>query len=135
MTAPLQAPILTPEELSQINRVQGMVVEGRACGSCTLCCKVLDIPALDKAAGKWCSHCQPGKGCGIYTARPAACRGFYCEWMISKGLGPEWRPERARFLLAKSNDGRLTAHVDPGYPAAWRASPYYQNFKIRAAEA
>ncbi len=30
---------------------------------------------------------------------------------------------------------RLTAHVDPGYPSAWRASPYYQNFKIWAAEA
>jgi hypothetical protein len=56
--------------------------------------------------------------------------------MISKGLGPEWKPERSKFVLFKTNDGRrLTAHVDPGYATAWRATPYYENFKIWAAEA
>lgn len=130
-----QAPVPTPEQAAQIARVQGMVIEGRACGSCALCCKVLVIEDLGKPAGKWCSHCAPGKGCGIHATRPTVCRGFYCEWMISKGLGAEWKPERSRFVLAKTNDGRrLTAHVDPGYPAAWKASPYYENFKIWAAE-
>ncbi len=56
--------------------------------------------------------------------------------MISKGLGPEWRPEQAKFALFKSNGGRrLTAHVDPGYPSAWRRSPYYENLKAWAAQA
>ena len=56
--------------------------------------------------------------------------------MISKGLGSEWKPEQAKFALAKTNDGRrLTAHVDPGYPYAWRRSPYYQNLKAWAAQA
>ena len=56
--------------------------------------------------------------------------------MISKGLGPEWRPEQARFVLAKTNGGRrLTAHVDPGYSSAWRRSPYYENLKAWAVHA
>jgi hypothetical protein len=135
MNALPQAPTLTSEQLAGIAHVQGMVVQGRACGSCALCCKVLNIAAFDKPAGKWCSHCTPGHGCGIHAMRPFACRGFYCEWMICKGLGPEWKPERSKFVLSKTSDGRrLTAHVDPGYASAWRASPYYENFKIWAAE-
>jgi hypothetical protein len=135
MNAIPQAPVITCEELAAIARVQGMVVDGRACGSCALCCKVLSVADVEKPAGKWCSHCKPGHGCGIHAVRPAVCRGFYCEWMISKGLGPEWKPERAKFVLSKSNNGRrMTAYVDAGYPSAWRVSPYYENFKIWAAE-
>ena len=37
--------------------------------------------------------------------------------------------------MLKKNDGNLTAHVDPGFPNAWRATPYYENFKIWAADA
>src|ERR1700730_5874124 len=56
--------------------------------------------------------------------------------MISKGIGPEWRPEQSKFVLFKSNGGhRLTAHVDPGYPSAWRRSPYYENLKAWAVQA
>jgi hypothetical protein len=55
--------------------------------------------------------------------------------MIEKGLGPEWKPERAKFALVKSGGGRhLTACVDPGFPSAWRRSPYYENLKQWAAE-
>jgi hypothetical protein len=136
MNALPPAPILTPDQLAHIARVDGMVVQGRACGSCALCCKVVSVADFDKPAGKWCTHCRPGNGCGIHATRPFVCRGAYCEWMICKGLGPEWKPERSKFVLFKKNDGRrLTAHVDPGYPSAWRASPYYENFKIWAAEA
>ena len=136
MNALPQAPLPTPEQLVQIARVSGLVVQDRACGSCALCCKVLSIEDLNKPAGRWCSHCSPGNGCGIHAMRPVVCRGFYCEWMTSKGLGPEWKPERSKFVLSRTNEGRrLTAHVDPGYPSAWRATPYYENFKIWAAEA
>ncbi len=126
----------TPEQLEQIARTESLIVPGRSCGTCSLCCKVLYIAELDKAAGKWCTHWRPSNGCGIHPARPVSCRGFYCEWMTSKGLGPEWKPDRCKFMLSKTNGGRnLTAHVDPGFPKAWRATPYYENFKIWAAEA
>ena len=127
---------MTPAQTAELARIDAKVVPGRACGTCSLCCKVLSISELAKPAGQWCTHCRPGKGCGIYATRPFDCRGFYCEWMISKGLGPEWRPEQSKFVLFKSNGGhRLTAHVDPGYPAAWRRSPYYENFKAWAVQA
>ena len=126
----------TPEQLDRIARTESLVVPGRSCGSCTLCCKVLHIAEFDKPAGKWCTHCRPGNGCDVHGARPVSCRGFYCEWITSKGLGPEWKPERCKFVLSRTNEGRnLTAHVDPGSPNAWRATPYFQNFKIWAAEA
>jgi hypothetical protein len=126
----------TPEQLEQIKRTESLIVPGRSCGTCSLCCKVPYIAELDKTAGKWCVHCRPRNGCAIHPARPVSCRGFYCEWMTSKGLGPEWKPERCKFMLSKTNGGRtLTAHVDPGFSRAWRATPYYENFKIWAAEA
>jgi hypothetical protein len=127
---------MTAVQAEELARAERLVASGRSCGTCTLCCKVMKIAELAKPAGEWCAHCRPGKGCGIYATRPFNCRGFHCEWMTSKGLGPEWKPEKAKFVLFKSNDGRrLTAHVDPGYPSAWRASPYYENFKIWAAQA
>lgn len=136
MHAPHQAPTITAAEAAEIASIQARIVPGRACGTCTLCCKVLAVPDFDHTPGEWCTFCLPGKGCGIYPTRPVTCRGHYCEWMISQGLGPEWKPEKAKFVLFKSHGGRrLTAHVDPGYPSAWRRSPFYENLKIWAAEA
>jgi hypothetical protein len=127
---------MTPAQTAELARIDAMVVPGRACGTCSLCCKVMRVSELAKPAGQWCTHCRPGKGCGIYATRPFDCRRFYCEWMISKGLGPEWRPEQSKFALFKTNGGRrLTAHVDPGFPSAWRRSPYYENFKAWAVQA
>ena len=127
---------LTSAQRDELTRIEAKVVSGRACGTCTLCCKVVSIAVLDKPVGEWCRHCLPGRGCGVHATRPYVCRGSYCEWMICKGLGPEWKPERCKFVLFKTNDGRrLTAHVDPGYPSAWRQSPYYEVFKRWAREA
>jgi len=112
------------------------VVAGRECGTCTLCCKVAAVEELEKPNGVWCSHCKSGKRCTIYERRPSSCRSFYCQWMLEKGLGPEWKPERAKFAMVKTEGGRrLTALVDPGFPSAWRRSPYYENLKAWAADA
>ena len=112
------------------------VVAGRECGSCTLCCKVAAVEEVRKPNGVWCSHCVAGKRCTIYDQRPLSCRSFYCQWMVEKTLGPEWKPERAKFALVKTDGGhRLTALVDPGFSSAWRRSPYYENLKHWAAEA
>lgn len=100
---------------------------GRACGSCTLCCKTVAVAALAKPAGVACPHSLPRKGCAIYDLRPPGCRDFYCEWMLSKALGPEWRPDRARFALMITLTGHLAACVDPAFPSAWRRAPYYQS--------
>lgn len=112
------------------------VVAGRECGSCTLCCKVAAVEEVNKPNGVWCPHCVAGQRCTIYERRPPSCRSFYCQWMLEKSLGPEWKPERAKFAMVKTEGGRrLTALADPGFPTAWRRSPYYETLKQWAADA
>lgn len=102
----------------------------KSCGDCGMCCKVLHISELNKDAGVWCGHFKKGGGCGHYEARPSACRTFTCLWLTSDKLGPEWRPEKAGFLMYAKDDGkRLNVVVDPGKPAAWKREPYYSRLK------
>lgn len=107
---------------------------GRACGACTLCCKVYDVPVLDKPAGTWCRHCRPGRGCGIHETRPAYCRSFHCLWMTQGWLGPEWKPDRAKMVLTiDPTTSFMLVQVDPGAPNNWRTEPYYGHLKQWAA--
>ncbi|MDB5590450.1 hypothetical protein [Enterovirga sp.] len=109
---------------------------GRECGTCTLCCKVYDVPSLLKPAGQWCRHCRPGRGCGIHETRPQHCRSFHCLWMTQGWLGPDWKPERAKMVLTIDPATRfLLVQVDPGSANAWRADPYYRQLKQWAAAA
>jgi hypothetical protein len=110
------------------------VIEGRSCGSCTLCCKVLTIAELGKPNGQWCPHCVKGQGCAIYSDRPNECRGFYCEYLLSPGLGEHWFPARSKLVVAyKPDGGEIIIHVDPGVPGAWRTEPYYSEIRNMAA--
>lgn len=106
------------------------ILPGRGCGTCTLCCKVMRIDELESPAGQWCQHCDPGKGCRIHETRPPVCREFFCMWTYRKDIGPHWKPEKSKMVLALEGDGqRIAAHVDPSFPGAWRRSPYYQELK------
>jgi hypothetical protein len=127
---------ITADQWARLERIKGKVVPGRSCGTCSLCCKVVRVPEMDNAAGTWCRHARPGNGCGIYATRPFICRSAYCEWMATPAMGPEWKPEIAKFVLYRSQGGkRLSIHVDPGAPDAWRRTPYYENIKRWATEA
>jgi hypothetical protein len=109
------------------------IVAGRACGDCMLCCKLFAIAALDKPMGKWCVHASPGRGCGIYADRPGECRAFHCGWLLDPTLGPEWKPDRAKFFISQQPSGNISIMVDAGSPGAWRAAPYYPVIKTLAA--
>ena len=112
------------------------VVPGRDCAECSLCCKTIEVPELAKPAGRWCSHARPGKGCGIHDTRPNACATFDCYWRLEQRLGPEWKPDRARFVLATlMPSGVLAVLVDPGQPLAWRREPYLTQIRHWADEA
>ena len=102
----------------------------RTCGTCTLCCKVMPIRALNKPVGRWCSHCKPGTGCGIHDSRPSECGDFFCMWMLERRLGPEWKPEKCKLVLTGDAGGKnLMVRCDPGFPQAWRAEPYHTAIK------
>jgi hypothetical protein len=97
-----------------------------------MCCKLFDIPEVPTRAGKWCRHCQPGKGCRIYDARPQTCRQFFCGWLVSPTLGPEWKPERSKIILQFHlirDIYYLNAYVDESYPTAWQRPELYRRLK------
>jgi uncharacterized protein len=100
----------------------------RECGSCSLCCRLLEISAEcapeigPKPAGEWCRHCAK-PGCAVYELRPKLCADFKCQWLVDERLGPEWFPPTAGMILAFV-DSTLFAIVDPARPDAHRAQPY-----------
>jgi len=112
-------------------------VTGRACGSCSLCCKLLPIRELEKPENQWCVHCRPGNGgCGIYAERPASCRGFVCDWLVNPHLGDEWYPGRAKMFVHYNYDplGNMGLYVivDPARPDSWRREPHFSHLKTWA---
>jgi hypothetical protein len=98
----------------------------RACGTCTLCCKVMAVQALDKPVGTWCQHCAPGAGCKIHPTRPQECRTFSCLWLADPKFPENLRPDRTKVVFAlEHGGGRIAAYVDPSQPAAWRHGETY----------
>ena len=93
----------------------------KQCGPCALCCKIMAVPEIEKPAHQWCQHCKIGIGCAIYEARPTACRE--CVWLQVPAdvLDDQYRPDRLRVVLQRTNDGTgLVACCDPHRPMAWR---------------
>lgn len=97
-----------------------------SCGTCTLCCKVMEIKELAKPADTWCSNCDVGKGCKVYATRPGSCGEFECVWLQTQDapepLGPELRPDICGVVLV-GGEALLQAHVDTDRPNAWREGP------------
>lgn len=108
----------------------------RSCGACTLCCKLLGIHELEKPQGAWCGHCKPGKGCGIYEARPPSCRTFTCGWLADLSIPEAMRPDRSKVVLYFTTTGdRMIAACDPAQPMAWRKEPLYSQLRLWGAQA
>ena len=110
-----------------------MPEEQRQCGECSLCCKVLRIPELEKPKDHWCPNFLAGTGCGIYADRPPSCQAFHCAWLTQPSLGPEWKPSVSKMVLA-NKPNLLMVHVDPGANRPWRTEPYYTDLKRLAAQ-
>ena len=106
------------------------IVPGRGCGTCTLCCKVMRIVALEKPAGEWCGHCTVGAGCSIHGQHPAECAAFHCAYLTSPALSEAWRPAKSKLVVVSEFDGRrLAIHVDPDRPNAWREEPFHSQIR------
>jgi hypothetical protein len=111
-------------------------IAGRSCGGCTLCCKILGVPEIEKPRGSWCTHCIKGVGCRIYETRPEGCRIFLCGWLTNPRFGPDWKPDRSKIVITVKGDGNgLDFQCDPGFPQAWRKEPYYSDILSLAAVA
>jgi RNase P protein component len=108
---------------------------GRACGECSLCCKLLYIKELDKPANQWCPHCRPGKGgCSIWGATHDICKTYFCGWRLTSAFGDEWFPLKSHMVVSltrpKENGVQvLMVTVDPLHGEAWRREPYRQQLR------
>lgn len=85
----------------------------------------MGVTALEKPAGRWCSHFSKSGGCRIYADRPVDCRVFNCLWLLTDALGPEWKPSACGFVLHSEEQGlRLIVECDAARPHDWRRAPY-----------
>jgi hypothetical protein len=91
----------------------------------------MPIKELEKPSGRWCRHAVIGKGCGIYENRPPVCQGFHCQWMLDAHLGPEWKPEKAKFVLYPDREKEevFNIAVDSAFPDAWTKPPFFAAIK------
>lgn len=106
----------------------------KECGSCSLCCKVLAVPELEKPGNTWCKDCNKSGGCAIYESRPSICRDFQCLWLQFDDMPDELQPNRCKVILTPTKDNHeqgIVAHVDPAYPDAYRR-PAVAEFLERA---
>jgi Pyruvate/2-oxoacid:ferredoxin oxidoreductase delta subunit len=117
----------------------------RHCGTCSLCCKLLPMPELNKASGKACKHQRFGKGCRIYADRPRSCRLWSCIWLTHSDAGSLHRPDRVHYVIDPSPDyvtvkndeasepmqvSVIQIWVDPDFPDAHR-DPALRDFLER----
>jgi hypothetical protein len=109
-------------------------IPGKACGACTMCCKVLEIEEFKKPPGPFCSFCVAGGGCTNYANRPAVCREFECLWKGDRGLSPMLRPDKVGAILMEDADSEdYLAVCDPDKPLAWR-TPLVFNHLVSIAK-
>lgn len=112
-----------------------LIADGKTCGDCGLCCKLMGVKSLNKPQSVWCGHFKRGVGCKIYADRPHDCGEFVCYWLHAPNLGDEWRPDRAGFLMHVAEGGRrLAVEVDPAHARSWRAEPYISTLRAWAAQ-
>jgi hypothetical protein len=107
----------------------------RRCHECTLCCKLLPIAELRKAANTRCQF-QRANGCQLYhDARfPHSCRLWSCRWLVNDDADDLPRPDRAHYVIDPVPDyvelcmpdgsrqklGVVQVWIDPKHPDAHR---------------
>jgi hypothetical protein len=110
-----------------------MTEAAKQCGDCSLCCKLLRIPELNKPKDEWCPNFAHRIGCRIYADRPPSCRDFSCRWLVDSTMGPEWKPSLCKMVL-DAKPRLLVVHADPAVTKPWRAEPYSSTLKRLAAQ-
>ena len=98
-------------------------MQGRICGGCTLCCRLVGVPETRKPAGTWCLDCVQGQGCGVHVGRPQSCRNFDCFWLMDEQFPEDMRPDRCGVVVYFNDDDGVVLFVDPDRPDALAEPP------------
>jgi hypothetical protein len=116
--------------LEDLYESENPLVPGRTCGSCMLCCTVMNVGELDKPSGVTCRHAVAGQGCTIRDQRPRACRRFFCGWRLDPNIDSLWKPNICGFVITiEPRYASMLIMVDPTRPLAWKVHPYYGRLK------
>lgn len=99
------------------------------CRTCTYCCTLPLIEALEKPPYRPCRHIAGG-GCSIYgkPERPAACSAYSCAYVVARaGDGPERNRiphplDCAAYFHRDPVEKVIFLFVDPARPQVWKAS-------------
>jgi len=81
------------------------------CGSCTLCCTLLNIPWMNSQAGDTCKYCD--KGCIIQDTKDDRCREFDCAYTQMSNVSEQMRPDNFGVIFEKLNDDLMFGTVNP----------------------
>src|SRR5690242_13342430 len=127
-----QEQAMTPEQRLAANE-KLMQASGRACGKCSACCLPFPMTqendGFDKPADTWCQHCTK-PGCGIYEARPDACKGFACFWLLGAGDPEDDRPDRSGWFVYAPDDTMRPGSWNP--EGRWRVLQVYRWRRFRS---
>jgi hypothetical protein len=99
------------------------------CRTCTLCCTLPDIVALDKPMYRPCRHIA-NQGCGIYgrPERPAACSAYACAYLSARLAGTAERHaiphpiDAGAYFHRDPVENAWVLFVDPEKPEVWKRS-------------
>lgn len=129
--------------MSEQNAPSGVTIEiglesvgPRRCGGCTLCCRLLPVRSLNKAANERCTYQRTGRGCSVYRtkAMPADCGLWTCRWLTDPSTRDLRRPDRSGYVVDVMPDfvtiqdentkpfriGAVQVWCDPRHPDAHR---------------
>jgi hypothetical protein len=124
----------------------------RRCGDCQLCCKLVPVANLGKAAGERCRYQKAGKGCTVYARLEVvsrSCRHWNCRWLVNDDTEALRRPDRAHYVIDMMPDfitirndetgqadhvEAIQVWVDPGYRDAHEDPALRDYLQRRAIE-
>jgi hypothetical protein len=99
------------------------------CRTCTYCCVLPAIAALDKPMYRACGHIRD-KGCGIFGApeRPSACVAYACAYLAARLADSADRNriphplDAGAYFHRDPAENAVVLFIDPARPDLWKAS-------------
>lgn len=99
------------------------------CRTCTLCCTLPEIRALEKPNYRPCRHIE-NQGCGIFgrPERPSVCSAFQCAYLNARLTDAESQNriphplDAGAYFNVDPADRLIVLFVDPSRPHLWKTS-------------
>jgi len=99
------------------------------CGTCTACCRDLELHEIPSKIGEPCSKCEEGVGCTIYETRPKECKEFLCVWAQMEKVGEDLRPDKCGVIFSRTSKDVMSGRVDQRRKMTQLAAKQIESFK------